>query len=24
MRITHTWIQEGTGWKILGGMSDIR
>jgi len=22
MRITHTWIQDGGGWKILGGMSD--
>jgi len=22
MRITHTWIQNGSGWKILGGMSD--
>lgn len=22
MRITHTWIQSGSGWKILGGMSD--
>ncbi len=20
-RITHTWIKEGQGWKILGGMS---
>lgn len=22
MRITHTWIRDGSGWKILGGMSD--
>ncbi|MBC8876237.1 MAG: nuclear transport factor 2 family protein [Planctomycetes bacterium] len=22
MRITHTWIRNGGGWKILGGMSD--
>lgn len=22
MRITHTWIQDGSEWKILGGMSD--
>jgi len=20
-RITHTWMKEGTGWKLLGGMS---
>jgi len=22
MRITHTWVREEDGWKILGGMSD--
>jgi hypothetical protein len=22
MRITHTWVREETGWKVLGGMSD--
>jgi ketosteroid isomerase-like protein len=21
VRITHTWIREGSGWRILGGMS---
>jgi hypothetical protein len=20
-RITHTWVKEGAGWKLLGGMS---
>jgi hypothetical protein len=20
-RITHTWVRDGSGWKILGGMS---
>jgi hypothetical protein len=24
LRITHTWIQEGAGWKMLGGMSSSR
>jgi ketosteroid isomerase-like protein len=23
-RITHTWIREGAGWQILGGMSNDR
>jgi ketosteroid isomerase-like protein len=23
-RITHTWIREGSDWKILGGMSSVR
>jgi ketosteroid isomerase-like protein len=23
-RITHTWIREGSDWKILGGMSNVR
>jgi ketosteroid isomerase-like protein len=22
MRITHTWVREEAGWKVLGGMSD--
>jgi hypothetical protein len=22
MRITHTWVREDAGWKVLGGMSD--
>jgi len=24
MRITHTWIQGRSGWKVLGGMSDAQ
>jgi hypothetical protein len=24
MRITHTWIQDRAGWKVLGGMSDAQ
>jgi len=23
MRITHTWIRDATGWKVLGGMSRL-
>jgi ketosteroid isomerase-like protein len=23
-RITHTWIKEGSEWKILGGMSNVQ
>lgn len=23
MRLTHTWMQTPTGWKILGGMSSV-